>query len=227
MVFDCSHYQIILSPSMNLTLILGNKNYSSWSLRPWLFLKFHDIPFNEIRIPLYQAESQNEILKYSPAQKVPILLDDEIKVWDSLAILEYLAERYPESQGWPDNLADRALARSLAAEMHSGFAALRTHCSMDCRRLPTAIDLPETVHNNIKRINQIWQDCRQRYRDKGPWLFGRFTIVDAMFAPVALRFYSYQLPCNPESQAFVNTVLENPDVREWIAAGKLETKVFS
>jgi len=212
---------------MTFTLIIGNKNYSSWSLRPWLFLKYHDIAFEEIRIPLYQEDSKSKILSYSPAGKVPVLIDGDIKVWDSLAILEYLAERFPHTQGWPEDIAERARARSLAAEMHSGFTALRSHCGMNCRRTPASKQLPDAVYADIERISQIWQQCRQQHSDKGPWLFGQFSIVDAMFAPVALRFYSYQLATNPEAQTYINTVLENPAVKAWIDAGKLETEVIA
>lgn len=212
---------------MSLTLVIGNKNYSSWSLRPWLFLKYHDIAFEEIRIPLYREDSKPKLLNYSPAGKVPTLLDGDIKIWDSLAILEYLAERFPQTQGWPEDIAERALARSLAAEMHSGFTALRSHCGMNCRRTPAAKQLPDAVYADIERIGQIWQQCRQQHSAKGPWLFGQFSIVDAMFAPVAFRFFNYQLATNPEAQAYINTVLENPAVKAWIDAGKLETEVIA
>lgn len=212
---------------MSLTLVIGNKNYSSWSLRPWLFLKYHDIAFEEIRIPLYREDSKPKLLSYSPAGKVPTLLDGDIKIWDSLAILEYLAERFPQTQGWPEDIAERALARSLAAEMHSGFTALRSNCGMNCRRTPASKQLPDAVYADIERIGQIWQQCRQQHSAKGPWLFGQFSIVDAMFAPVALRFYSYQLATNPEAQAYINTVLENPAVKAWIDAGKLEAEVIA
>jgi len=212
---------------MSLTLVIGNKNYSSWSLRPWLFLKYHDIVFEEIRIPLYREDSKPKLLSYSPAGKVPTLLDGDINVWDSLAILEYLAERFPQTQGWPENIAERARARSLAAEMHSGFTALRSNCGMNCRRTSASKQLPDAVYADIERIGQIWQQCRQQHSAKGPWLFGQFSIVDAMFAPVALRFYSYQLATNPEAQAYINTVLENPAVKAWIDAGKLEAEVIA
>lgn len=211
---------------MSLSLVIGNKNYSSWSLRPWLFLKYHDIAFEEIRIPLYQEQSKAKLLSYAPSGKVPVLLDGDIKVWDSLAILEYLAERFPQSQGWPEHARERALARSLAAEMHSGFTALRSHCGMDCRRQPAPKELPEPVIADIARISQIWQQCRQQHSQTGPWLFGRFTIVDAMFAPVAIRFHSYQIAGNSEAETYQQTVLENPAVKAWIEAGKLETEVI-
>jgi glutathione S-transferase len=212
---------------MSLTLVIGNKNYSSWSLRPWLFLKYHDIAFEEIRIPLYQDDSKSKTFNYSPAGKVPILLDGDVKVWDSLAILEYLAERFVQTQGWPEDAAERAMARSLAAEIHSGFSALRTHCGMNCRRLPSAKTLPEAVRPDIDRIGQIWQQCRRQHGEKGPWLFGRFTIVDAMFAPVVLRFHTYQLSTNTDAQAYMDTVLETPALKAWIEAGKLETEVIA
>lgn len=212
---------------MSLSLVIGNKNYSSWSFRPWLFLKYHEIEFEEIRIPLYQEDSKAKILQYSPSGKVPVLLDGELRIWDSLAILEYLAERFPQTQGWPDDFAERARARSLAAEMHSGFTALRTYCGMNCRRPPTAKHLPEGVQPDIDRIGEIWRQCRLKYTGEGPWLFGRFGIVDAMFAPVVFRFHSYQLPINPEAQAYMQTILSSPAAQAWIEAGKQESEVIA
>ncbi|WAK04035.1 glutathione S-transferase family protein [Methylobacter sp. YRD-M1] len=211
---------------MSMTLVIGNKNYSSWSLRPWLFLKHHGITFDEIKISLAQADSKNRILGFSPSGKVPVLIDGGLKVWDSLAIMEYLAERFPETQAWPQEQAERAFARSISAEMHAGFPALRTHCGMNCRRPPAARKLPEEVHNDIERIGQIWRQCRKQYWDRGPWLFGQFTIADAMFAPVALRFYLYQLDTNAEAYGYVNTVLEHPALKEWVEAGMRELEVI-
>jgi glutathione S-transferase len=211
---------------MSLTLVIGNKNYSSWSLRPWLFLKHHGIPFDEIRIPLYREDTQDRIAAYTPSGKVPVLVDGEISVWDSLAILEYLAERFPETAGWPKASSERAKARSLSAEMHAGFQALRTHCGMNCRRLPAGKELPEAVHKDVLRIGRIWQDCRERHESAGPWLFGCFTIADAMYAPVALRFHAYRLDAGPAAREYVNTVLGHPAVAEWIEAGKTETEVI-
>jgi glutathione S-transferase len=211
---------------MSMTLVIGNKNYSSWSLRPWLFLKHNGIIFDEIKISLAQADSKSRILGFSPSGKVPVLIDGGLKVWDSLAIMEYLAERFPETQAWPQEQAERAFARSISAEMHAGFPALRTHCGMNCRRQPAAKNLPEEVHNDIERIGQIWQQCRKQYWDRGPWLFGQFTIADAMFAPVALRFYLYQLDTNAEARGYVNTVLEHPALKEWVEAGMQELEVI-
>ncbi|SMF96463.1 glutathione S-transferase [Methylomagnum ishizawai] len=212
---------------MNPTLVIGNKNYSSWSLRPWLFLKHHGIPFEEIRIPLYREDSQARIAAHSPAGKVPVLVDGGITVWDSLAILEYLAERYPATQGWPEAPADRAQARALSAEMHSGFQALRTHCGMNCRRPPAPPhkELPEAVHKDVARIGRIWRECRERAAG-GPWLFGRFTIADAMYAPVALRFWTYRLEADAVALAYRDTVLGHPAMSEWIEAGRAETEVI-
>lgn len=211
---------------MNPTLVIGNKNYSSWSLRPWLFLKHHGIPFEEVRIPVYRDDTASRIAAYSPAGKVPVLVDDGVTVWDSLAILEYLAERFPETRGWPESLSDRAKARSLAAEMHAGFPALRTHCGMNCRRQPASKELPEAAQKEVARIRQIWQDCRERHGKDGPWLFGRFTIADAMYAPVALRFRTYRLDAGPAAEDYVNTVLGHPAMAEWIEAGQSETEII-
>lgn len=211
---------------MTLTLIIGNKNYSSWSLRPWLYLKHHGIVFEEIRIPLYREDSQPRIAAYSPAGKVPVLIDGDVTVWDSLAILEYLAERFPATAGWPAKSSDRAQARAFAAEMHSGFATLRTHCGMNCRRPPAPKVVPEAVLQDVARIGQIWRECRAQHGNDGPWLFGRFTILDAMYAPVALRFHTYQLAAGPAMQEYLNTVLNHPAVVDWVAAGKAETEVI-
>jgi glutathione S-transferase len=211
---------------MNLTLVIGNKNYSSWSLRPWLFLKHHGIPFEEVRIPLYREDSPSRIAAYTPSGKVPVLVDGDLTVWDSLAILEYLAERFPETAGWPEAPAVRAKARALSAEMHAGFQALRTHCSMNCRRPPAGKALPEAVHRDIARIDRLWQDCREHHANDGPWLFGRFTIADALYAPVALRFHGYRLEAGPVAQEYLNTVLGHPALAEWIEAGQAETEVI-
>ncbi|HUW51508.1 MAG TPA: glutathione S-transferase family protein [Sulfuricella sp.] len=211
---------------MDLNLIIGNKNYSSWSLRPWFYLKYHGIPFNEIKIPLYREDSKQRILSYSHAGKVPVLIDGEDHIWDSLAILEYLAELYPETHGWPNKIKERSLARSLSAEMHSGFQALRMNCGMNCRRPIKSKELSEEVFNDIARIRQIWQECRTRFGGEGSWLLGRFSILDAMYAPVALRFHTYQLAAGEVEQDYVNTVLTHPAIQEWIEAGKQETEVI-
>src|SRR3954468_19059106 len=173
-----------------MQLVIGNKNYSSWSLRPWIALKTLGFEFEERRIPLYGAGSKAAILEHSPAGKVPILIDGAITVWDSLAIIEYLAERFPEAGLWPADAAVRAHARSVSAEMHSGFQALRNECPMNLHRPVRPVALSADAKANIARVEEIWRECRARYGAGGPFLFGRFGGVDAMFAPVVTRLHT-------------------------------------
>src|SRR5215475_13812310 len=171
-----------------LKLVIGNKNYSSWSMRPWLALRANNIAFEETFIPLYTGDADKQrILDVSPAGKVPILVDGDITVWDSLAIIEYLAEKFPEKKLWRDDRAARARARAISAEMHSGFAALRNECGMNLHRPVGAVALSEEAQANVARVQEIWLDCRERYGAAGPYLFGRFGAADAMFAPVVHR----------------------------------------
>ena len=197
-----------------MLLVIGNKNYSSWSLRPWLAMKVLGLAFEEQRIALYTPEAKAEILRHSPAGKVPILVDDDgTRVWDSLAILEYLAERHPSL--WPGDRTERARARSLAAEMHSGFPELRTHMSMNVRRhYPGKGRTPEVLAD-IARIEAIFDAA------KGPFLFGAFGAVDAMYAPVVLRFRTYGVTVG--NRKYVDDVLALPALREWIAGAERET----
>src|SRR5436853_6545609 len=195
-----------------MLLVVGNKNYSSWSLRPWIAMKVLGIAFDEVRIPLYQPGSKERILGYSPAGKVPILRDGGTVVWDSLAILEYLAERHPNL--WPADRAQRAKARSISAEMHSGFAKLREHMSMNTRkRYPGKGRTPEVLAD-IARIDAIWSEAT------GPFLFGTFTAADAMYAPVLLRFRTYEV--EPRNKKYMQAVLDLPAMREWIEAAERE-----
>jgi len=200
-----------------MLLVIGNKNYSSWSLRPWLAMKVLGIAFEEKRIALYTGASKDEILRYSPAGKVPILQDGKTVVWDSLAILEYLAERHPL---WPQDASERAKARSIAAEMHSGFAKLREHMSMNIRkRYPGKGRTPE-VMKEIERIQEIWGAAR------GPFLFGSFGAADAMYAPVALRFRTYEVELAPAARRYADALLAMPAMREWIAAAEREAEAI-
>ena len=209
------------------TLIIGNKNYSSWSLRPWLLLKQAGIPFAEIRIPLYTPDTKAEILKYSPAGKVPVLHDGDVRVWESLAICEYLAEKLPRQNLWPTDPAARACARSIASEMHAGFGALRQHMSMNCRkRLPDKGRTPEVLQD-IKRICAIWNDSRARYGGGGDFLFGQFTIADAMYAPVVLRFVTYEVGLDPVAAAYVRAITALPAMQQWLAEAAAETEVIA
>jgi glutathione S-transferase len=197
-----------------MRLVIGNKNYSSWSLRPWLAMKVLGLAFEEQRIALYTPQAKAEILRHSPAGKVPILVDGATVVWDSLAILEYLAERHPDL--WPAERAERARARSLAAEMHSGFPQLRTHMSMNVRRsFPGKGRTPEALAE-VERVQAIFDAA------KGPFLFGSFGAVDAMYAPVVLRFRTYAVAAR--NQKYADSVLALPAMREWIEAAERETE---
>ena len=205
-----------------LTLVIGNKNYSSWSLRPWLAMKVDGIPFAEERIPLYVPGSKERILAFSPAGKVPCLVDGGLRVWDSLAICEYLAERHPGL--WPAEAQARALARSVSAEMHSGFASLRAAMSMNIRkRYPGKGRTPEVLAD-IARITAMWSDCRDHFGAGGPFLFGRFSVADAMYAPVVLRFQTYAVELPAVCAAYVDAILSLPPLREWIGDAVAETE---
>lgn len=209
-----------------MKLVIGNKNYSSWSLRPWIAMKVAGIAFEEVRIPLYQPESRQRILEFNPAGKVPCLVDSgaggELRVWDSLAILEYLAESHPGL--WPQDRAARALARSVSAEMHSGFAQLRTHMSMNVRRsLPGRGRTPESLAE-AARVIALWDDCLARHGRGGPFLFGAFSNADAMYAPVVLRFRTYAVELPPACRAYADAVLALPAMQSWIADAQGESE---
>jgi glutathione S-transferase len=207
-----------------LTLITGNKNYSSWSLRPWLAIKQSGIKFLEVCIPLDTPTTQQEILKYSSAGKVPILKHGELTIWDSLAICEYIAELFPQANLWTQDIANRAIARCVSAEMHSGFSNLRQHMPMNCRARFPAKEIPPTVQADINRITAIWRECRERFVNEGDLLFGTFTIADAMFAPVASRFVTYDVKLDPISSAYVERIYALPAMQEWLKAASLESE---
>jgi glutathione S-transferase len=206
----------------DLILVIGSKVYSSWSLRPWLLLRHHNIGFKEITIPPNRPDTRKRILEHSPAGKVPVLKHGAVTVWESLAICEYLAESLKLAGAWPADPAARALARSLASEMHAGFADLRNELPMDCRRAPAPQDVSEAAAADIVRIRALWRECRQAHSRGGPWLFGKFGIVDAMFAPVALRFHSYAVALDGAERDYMSTVLNMPALREWLGAAMLE-----
>ena len=207
-----------------LTLAIGNKNYSSWSLRPWLVLRQAGIPFEEVRIPLYCPESDAALAKWSPSGKVPALHDGTATMWDSLAICETLAERFPEKRLWPADAAARATARAVSAEMHAGFAALRTHMSMNIRaRRPGQGRTPECLAD-IGRIVAIWTTCRTRYGADGAFLLGDFSIADAMYAPVVLRFQTYAVALNGAAKSYAETILALPALQAWVADAIAESE---
>ncbi|SDS03717.1 glutathione S-transferase family protein [Bradyrhizobium canariense] len=212
---------------MALKLVIGNKNYSSWSMRPWLALRASNIAFDEVFIPLYTGEADKKrILAFTRSGKVPALVDGDITVWDSLAIIEYAAERFPEARLWPEDRASRAHARSISAEMHSGFAALRNECGMNLHRPVGAITLSADARDNIARIEQIWIECRERYRKFGPFLFGAFSGADAMYAPVVHRFRTYAIELAPEARVYMDAMMALPAFQEWTRAGLAETIVI-
>ncbi|HUR40497.1 MAG TPA: glutathione S-transferase family protein [Verrucomicrobiae bacterium] len=206
-----------------LKLVIGSKSYSSWSLRPWLLLRYHNVAFREIPIALNQNDTQARIAEFSPSGKVPVLLNGPEKVWDSLAICEYAAEALKLPAAWPSDVTLRFQARSLACEMHSGFADLRHELPMDCRRAPAPQSYSEAAAADIARIREIWSSCRQAHGKNGDWLFGKFGIVDAMFAPVVLRLHTYQVPLDGIERDYMNTVLHLPALREWLGAAMLES----
>lgn len=206
--------------------MIGNKNYSSWSLRPWLLLKTAGIAFSELRIPLDTRTWRREIGRHSPSRKVPVLKHGEITVWESLAICEYVAETFPECHGWPSAPDARAAARSVSAEMHSGFSALRDRLPLNCRRRVSGFCVPEDAARDVERVAQIWRWCREHFGAGGPWLFGRFSIADAMYAPVALRFKTYGVVLDEPAEQYTRTVCELAAVRQWLAAAAVEPEVI-
>jgi glutathione S-transferase len=194
-------------------LIIGSKNYSSWSLRPWLFLRKVGFEFRERIIYFDEPDYQAQIAAISPSRRVPVAIDRGVKIWDSLAICEYAADA--TGRGLPKDRGARALARSAAAEMHSGFQTLRDECPMNVRARGRRVALTPLLKADIERIDQIWSDCRQDHGATGGWLFGEFSIADAMFAPVFFRFQTYGAQLRPASQAYLEYALADPVLREW------------
>jgi len=206
-----------------LQLVIGNKNYSSWSMRPWFALRGGGIAFDEIVIPIYRPESKAEILKHTPSGKVPVLIDGPVTVWDSLAIIEYAAERFPEARLWPQDGAMRAHARAISAEMHGGFLPLRRQCGMNMHRRHQAKTLDADALADIARVQAIWSDCRARYGAQGPFLFGAFSAADAMFAPVVSRFQTYAIETPQIVRADMASIMALPAWQDWLSAALAES----
>ena len=209
-----------------MKLIIGNKNYSSWSLRAWLLLREAGIEFEEQRIALDTCDSAAELAAASPACRVPVLLLDDMVIWDTLAIAETVAERWPEKSLWPGDRAARAHARSVSAEMHSGFFALREAMPMNCRAMGRKVALPDELTADIDRVLAIWADCHHRYGSQGRWLFGDFSVADAMFAPVVLRFRTYGINLPESASVYPARLLEIQWIQEWLAESESETEVI-
>ena len=202
-----------------MKLVIANKNYSSWSLRPWLLLREFGIPFEEVVVPFgptFDDPAWKRVISaYSPAGKVPILIDGAIQIWESLAIMEYIADKQPELAIWPRDPAARAMARSVASEIHAGFSALRGACPMNLAWVHPARDRGPGVVADVARISAIWRQARERFGAGGPFLFGAFSAADAMFAPVVARFSGYSIPLDPVSAAYVAAVTATRGYQAW------------
>ena len=207
-----------------LTLVIGNKNYSSWSMRPWVALTAFGIPFHEVRVLLDMPDTANRIAAYSGAGRVPVLVAGEITIWDSLAICEYVAEQFPDKHLWPRDVAARAMARSVCAEMHSGFAGLRNAMSMNIRASLPGRGRTNEAQGDIGRICEIWEECLSRFGHH-QFLFGDFSIADAFFAPVVMRFRTYGVSLAPALQAYCERVQAHPAVARWIQEALAEPEV--
>ncbi|MEO1198181.1 MAG: glutathione S-transferase family protein [Pseudomonadota bacterium] len=208
------------------TLVIGNKAYSSWSFRPWIALRHAGVDFDEIVIPLDLPETRPSILKHSPAGKVPVLIDNGLVVWESIAILAHITERWPDARLLPADKDARSVCRSVAAEMHAGFSALRKACPMNMRRVNPSRDRGVDVAEDVRRITELWCDCRETHGAGGAFLFGHFTVADAMFAPVVSRFVTYAIATDPISEAYMEAVQALPAYQDWKAAAQDEPWVI-
>lgn len=207
-------------------LYIGNRNYSSWSLRPWLFLKHFGVGFEEEVIPLDTPEFRERVAKVSPTHRVPVLIDAGTHIWDSLAICLYAADRWVGAAAWPCETDARAMAMSITAEMHSGFAALRTHCPMNIRRRRAHRALPEAALGDARRIQSLWRESRQKFGAGGEFLFGAFSIADAFYAPVVTRFLSYAVPMDAVGARYADAVMALPTMRSWCDQAAAESWVL-
>ncbi len=211
---------------MGLKLILGNKNYSSWSFRPWIGMRMAGVPFEEEVISLNAPDFKARVGSVSGTGKVPVLIDGDVRVWESLAILEYIAEKFPAARLWPDDPAARAHARAISSEMHAGFLPLRRLCPMNMWRPVKKRELTPEVAVNVARIDALWSDCRTRFGRGGPFLFGTFGAADAMYAPVVSRFHTYAVEVGPASRAYMQALMALPAWSEWQEAGRRELWVL-
>jgi len=210
----------------DFTIYIGNKNYSSWSLRGWLMLKQSGAAFEEVVIPLRETGTRTTILRHSPSGRVPALARGELVIWESLAIGEYLAERFPEAGLWPADPAARAVARSVSAEMHAGFSALRSHLPMNIRSSFAGRSVTPEAQADINRIAALWRDCRKRFGQAGLFLFGQPSIADAMYAPVVSRFRTYKVALDEEAQLYADAVWALPAMQEWATAASHEPMII-
>lgn len=207
---------------MKMKLVIGSQNYSTWSMRPWLFIAYHGL---EVEIEKLSLNNLPIIRKRFAHGKVPVLIDGSLEIWDSMAILEHLSEIYPDTAGWPQEANARAVARSVSAEMHSSFQALRSELPMNCRKYFPGYQLGKAALQDVKRIQQVWNSCREQFGVGGPWLFGRFGIADSMYAPVVMRFRSADVKLDSVSQAYCQTMRECTAVKKWLAEASSETEI--
>jgi glutathione S-transferase len=210
----------------DFTIYIGNKNYSSWSLRGWLMLKQTGAEFAEVVIPLDETGSRTEILRHSPSGRVPALHHGNLVVWETVAIGEYLAELFPAAGLWPEAREARAVARAVSAEMHAGFPALRAHLPMNMRSSFPNRGVSVEAQADINRITALWRDCRKRFGGGGSFLFGAAGVADCMYAPVVSRFRTYKIDLEPEAQAYCDAVWGLPALQEWLAAARNEPMII-
>jgi glutathione S-transferase len=206
-----------------LHLVIGNKNYSSWSLRPWIAMTMARLPFTETVIQLDAPDTKRLLGEHTKAGRVPVLQHGKLTVWESLAIMEYLAETFPEKKFWPTGKAARAIARAISNEMHAGFSALRNACPMNLRREKKPVPMSDAARADCQRIIALWRDCREAYGKGGKFLFGKFSIADAMYAPIVTRFDTYAVPVDKDTRAYMDAVMNTRAFREWKEAALKET----
>ena len=209
-----------------MKLIIGNKNYSSWSLRGWLALKAFDVPFEEIKLSLFSDEFYTELAKHSPVGKVPVLVDGDLSVWDSLAICEYINETYLDGKGWPVDKSKRAVARSVVADMHSGLFGIRTEMPMNCRAR-RHVELSDQAKKEVATLDALWSGLRAENAQNGDYLFGKFSLADAFFAPVMFRFKTYGIALSAAASEYQTTMLMHPAMQEWLDDAIAETDVYA
>ncbi|HYQ05899.1 MAG TPA: glutathione S-transferase family protein [Xanthobacteraceae bacterium] len=212
---------------MSLHLVIGNKNYSSWSFRPWLAMKVADLAFDETVISLEAADFKTRVMELGGSGRVPVLIDGDVRVWESLAILEYLAEKFPAARLWPESVAARAHARAIASEMHAGFAALRRHLPMNVARPVKFRALDAGAAKDVARIDAIWRQCRAKFGRGGVFLFGAFGAADAMFAPVVWRFHTYAVEVGATASDYMRAMMALPAWNEWRDAARRETWILA
>ena len=210
---------------MSLHLIIGNKNYSSWSFRPWLAMKVAGIEFDETVIPFDAADFKSRVTELGGSGRVPVLSDGDVRIWESLAIVEYLAEKFPAARLWPERPAARAHARAIASEMHAGFVSLRRHLPMNVARPVKFRELDAATAKDVVRVDAVWNECRRKYGADGAFLFGSFGAADAMFAPVVWRFHTYAVNVSATALGYMRAMMALPAWHEWENAARRETWV--